>query len=363
VSINDASTAYKRIGIKQMKPAVSHPKGPPFPILGYQFLPVVPHQQLFFPFGYIPQHQPVHRDIEEQEPILSSTNLYIRGLPESCTDEDLTKMCLKYGNIASTKSILDKKTLLCKGYGFVDFEDPQDAQRALEGLTDDGVSVQFARLQEQDPTNLYLSNLPKSFNEKNLEQLLSPFGGVISTRILREPNGYSRGVGFVRLDNQENCETAISTLNGSTLPGAPEPLNIKFADSGNYKRKSPGHYAPTSFTDLYSANQLIRPNPPPLWKDTQPTEYIPPPAQPPFMAPTHSHWHHLPPSPNNPPPPPPHPTDISNLMSQLHVSPGPHPPPPPHSNNGAIGHTPTFTAHYTHQPPGWTITQQPTQHS
>lgn len=52
--------------------------------------------------------------------------------------------------------------------------------------------------QEQDPTNLYLSNLPVSMDEQELENLLKPFGQVISTRILRDAHGISRGVGFAR---------------------------------------------------------------------------------------------------------------------------------------------------------------------
>lgn len=53
--------------------------------------------------------------------------------------------------------------------------------------------------QEQDPTNLYISNLPLSVDEKELENMLQPFGQVVSTRILRDYSGNSRGVGFARL--------------------------------------------------------------------------------------------------------------------------------------------------------------------
>ena len=52
--------------------------------------------------------------------------------------------------------------------------------------------------QEQDPTNLYISNLPVSMDEQELENMLKPLGHVISTRILRDANGVSRGVGFAR---------------------------------------------------------------------------------------------------------------------------------------------------------------------
>lgn len=52
--------------------------------------------------------------------------------------------------------------------------------------------------QEQDPTNLYISNLPLSMDEQELEGILKSFGQVVSTRILRDSNGASRGVGFAR---------------------------------------------------------------------------------------------------------------------------------------------------------------------
>ncbi len=60
------------------------------------------------------------------------------------------------------------------------------------------VCVFSSQQQEQDPTNLYISNLPVSMDEQELENMLKPFGHVISTRILRDANGVSRGVGFAR---------------------------------------------------------------------------------------------------------------------------------------------------------------------
>jgi hypothetical protein len=168
---------------------------------------------------------------------LSNTNLYIRGLSEKCCDDDLTRMCQQYGKIVSTKAILDKETNCCKGYGFVDFENPADAMRAVHSLTAAGVMAQFAKQQEQDPTNLYFSNLPKTFDEKELEGLVSPYGTIISTRILRDQNNTSRGVGFVRLDTKESCDKTIEMLNGSTLQDSSEPLMVKFADSSSNKKR------------------------------------------------------------------------------------------------------------------------------
>ncbi|CAB1321260.1 unnamed protein product, partial [Coregonus sp. 'balchen'] len=80
--------------------------------------------------------------------------------------------------------------------------------------------------QEQDPTNLYISNLPVSMDEQELENMLKPFGHVISTRVLRNANGVSRGVGFARMESTEKCGVVIQHFNGKFLktpPGVPEP--------------------------------------------------------------------------------------------------------------------------------------------
>uniref|UniRef100_A0A669Q923 RNA binding motif single stranded interacting protein 1 n=1 Tax=Phasianus colchicus TaxID=9054 RepID=A0A669Q923_PHACC len=179
---------------------------------------------------------------------LSKTNLYIRALPPNTTDQDLVKLCQPYGKIVSTKAILDKTTNKCKGYGFVDFDSPAAAQKAVSALKASGVQAQMAKQQEQDPTNLYISNLPLSMDEQELENMLKPFGQVISTRILRDSSGTSRGVGFARMESTEKCEAVIAHFNGKfiktpagvSVPA--EPLLCKFADGGQKKRQNQNKY-------------------------------------------------------------------------------------------------------------------------
>uniref|UniRef100_A0A665URH7 RNA binding motif single stranded interacting protein 1 n=1 Tax=Echeneis naucrates TaxID=173247 RepID=A0A665URH7_ECHNA len=180
---------------------------------------------------------------------LSKTNLYIRGLSPSTTDHDLVKLCQPYGKIVSTKAILDKTTNKCKGYGFVDFDSPAAAQKAVAALKTTGVQAQMAKQQEQDPTNLYISNLPLSMDEQELENMLKHYGQVISTRILRDSTGASRGVGFARMESTEKCDAVISHFNGKFIktpagvPAPSEPLLCKFADGGQKKRQSQNKFA------------------------------------------------------------------------------------------------------------------------
>ncbi|KAL3832647.1 hypothetical protein ACJMK2_024272 [Sinanodonta woodiana] len=169
---------------------------------------------------------------------LSRTNLYIRGLNPNTTDKDLVNLCQPYGKIISTKAIIDEATNKCKGYGFVDFENPQAAEVAVQALQAQGIQAQMAKQQEQDPTNLYIANLPIYFSEQNLENMFKDYGTVISTRILRKPDGISRGVGFARMESKDKCDQIITAFNAKILPGCTEPLLVKFADGGN-KKKNP----------------------------------------------------------------------------------------------------------------------------
>ncbi|VDD86678.1 unnamed protein product [Enterobius vermicularis] len=188
-------------------------------------------------------------DSPQADAPLSSTNVYIRGLDSSTTDDDLRKKCEKYGAILSTKAIMDKTTGQCKGYGFVDFERADAALSAVEGLNQEGkIQAQMAKVsavvrfvqQEQDPTNLYFANLPPKFTENDLEKALNGYGEVISTRILKDQDGVSRGVGFARMDSKELCDRIIKEMNGKTiLNGTTQPLLVKFADSGKKLRPRP----------------------------------------------------------------------------------------------------------------------------
>jgi len=61
-----------------------------------------------------------------------NSNLYVGNLPFSATEENVTALFTKYGKLKSVNIIKDKYTGQAKGFGFVEFENQADAQRALE---------------------------------------------------------------------------------------------------------------------------------------------------------------------------------------------------------------------------------------
>lgn len=64
--------------------------------------------------------------------------------------------------------------------------------------------------------------------------MFSPFGTVISTRILRDNNGVSRGVGFCRMESKEKCSQIIEAFNGHMVQGK---YNDSFAGKKHTHKK------------------------------------------------------------------------------------------------------------------------------
>ena len=73
----------------------------------------------------------------------ANCNLYIKNIPLNAKDEDLTKIFSKYGNVISVrieKSKIEKKDekgkydLVSKGFGYLSFDNPESARKAIEDL-------------------------------------------------------------------------------------------------------------------------------------------------------------------------------------------------------------------------------------
>ncbi|KAI4808289.1 hypothetical protein KUCAC02_000353 [Chaenocephalus aceratus] len=149
-------------------------------------------------------------------------------------------------NTSNGPSTISNKLLLpgqSLGYGFVNYVDPKDAEKAINTLNGlrlqtKTIKVSYARPSSASirDANLYVSGLPKTMTQKELEQLFSQFGRIITSRILVDQvTGVSRGVGFIRFDRRVEAEEAIKGLNCQKPPGAAEPITVKFANNPSQK--------------------------------------------------------------------------------------------------------------------------------
>ncbi|CAF1657075.1 unnamed protein product [Rotaria magnacalcarata] len=169
------------------------------------------------------------------------TNLIINYLPQTMTQDEIKDLFGTIGAIESCKLVRDKTTGQSLGYGFVNFVRTEDADKAVKTmnglrLQNKTIKISFARPSSESIkfSNLYVSNLPRSMSQQELESMFADFGCIISSKILCSPKaGTSKSVGFIRFDQRSEAEMAISKLNGTIPKGFIDPINVKFANTPN----------------------------------------------------------------------------------------------------------------------------------
>ena len=74
--------------------------------------------------------------------------------------------------------------------------------------------------------NIYVGNLPYTFDDDQLRDLFAQEGQVRSARVIKDrETGNSRGFGFVEMPSQEEGEAAITRLNGYSMGGRKLTVN------------------------------------------------------------------------------------------------------------------------------------------
>jgi polyadenylate-binding protein len=136
-----------------------------------------------------------------------------------------------FGNILSSKVATDEHGN-SKGFGFVHFETREAAERAIEATNDQilwGKRVFVGHFQSrkdrtvgdvavQKFTNVFIKNLPNSINTEKLLELFGRYGKVTNGAVMVNPDGSSKGFGFVNFEVAEDAEKVFTTNNHSTSP-------------------------------------------------------------------------------------------------------------------------------------------------
>ncbi|MBA0602148.1 hypothetical protein Gorai_002338, partial [Gossypium raimondii] len=153
-------------------------------------------------------------------------NIFIKNLDKGIDHKALHDTFSAFGNILSCKVATDSSGQ-SKGYGFVQFDNEESAQKAIEQLNgmlmnDKQVYVgPFVRKQERDSAisnvkfnNVYVKNLSESTSDDDLKTIFGEFGLITSAVVMREPDGKSKGFGFVNFENTDDAARAVESLNG-----------------------------------------------------------------------------------------------------------------------------------------------------
>ncbi len=67
---------------------------------------------------------------------------------------------------------------------------------------------------------LYVGNLPFNHNDDELQKLFTPYGQVISAKVIIDHfNGRSRGFGFVEMSSRSEGQKAMESMNRTSING------------------------------------------------------------------------------------------------------------------------------------------------
>merc|ERR1711992_410287 len=172
------------------------------------------------------------------------TNVYIKNINDEYDEAKLNEMFQKFGKISSVK-VMKSDDGKSKGFGFVSFEDPEEAGKAcdeLNGTDIEGKTVYVGRAQKKaerqaelkkkfeaikmermnrfQGVNLYVKNLDDTIDDERLRQEFAPFGTITSARVMNE-EGRSRGFGFVCFSSPEEATKAVTEMNGRIIVAKP----------------------------------------------------------------------------------------------------------------------------------------------
>ncbi|KAL5705648.1 Polyadenylate-binding protein 8 [Ranunculus cassubicifolius] len=172
------------------------------------------------------------------------TNVFVKNISESTTDDDLRKIFGEYGPLKSVKAMKDDDGKP-KCFGFVDFENPEDAAKSVEALNgktfdekewyvgkaqkkverENELKERFQSMKESvdkfQGVNMYVKNLDDSIDDDKLREMFSEFGTITSCKVMRDPTGISRGSGFVAFSTPEEASRALAEMNGKMIVSKP----------------------------------------------------------------------------------------------------------------------------------------------
>jgi len=146
--------------------------------------------------------------------------VFVDNLPSSMDKNGFIDLFRSFGVIVDFK-FLKHKTGAETGYGFVEFADWQDGRKAIDELNWKLIEQRNILVSRAKPptkrvsmTNLYVENVPESWNDESISAYFSRFCKITNARVLvNRKNGQSRGLGFVHCYSNNHAKAAIQYVN------------------------------------------------------------------------------------------------------------------------------------------------------
>ena len=187
------------------------------------------------------------------------TNLYVKNLDPEMTQVEFEQLFAQFGAVTSALISVDEEGK-SKGFGFVNYERHDEAQKAVDALHDSehyGRKIFVARAQKKaereeelrrsyeqakmeklskyQGVNLYIKNLEDDVDDDKLRAEFEVFGAVTSCKVMRDEKGTSKGFGFVCFSTPDEATKAVAEMNNKMIGS--KPLYVSLAQRREVRRQ------------------------------------------------------------------------------------------------------------------------------
>ncbi|CAG8434741.1 7810_t:CDS:2 [Diversispora eburnea] len=150
---------------------------------------------------YVGHHIPKKERQSKLEEFKSKfTNIYVKNLDLEVTLDEFSELFSRFGKITSAVISTDEAGH-SKGFGFVNYENHEEAAKAVNELHD--------------------TDLKNDIDDEKLRQEFSVYGVITSAKVMRDERQQSKGFGFVCFSSPDEATKAVTEMNGRMIGNKP----------------------------------------------------------------------------------------------------------------------------------------------
>uniref|UniRef100_A0A8C5FPG3 RRM domain-containing protein n=1 Tax=Gadus morhua TaxID=8049 RepID=A0A8C5FPG3_GADMO len=185
------------------------------------------------------------------QPDMDAIKMFVGQIPRSWSEDQLRELFESYGAVYEINVLRDRSQNppQSKGCCFITYytrKSALEAQNALHNMKilpgmHHPIQMKPADSEKNNAVEdrkLFIGMISKKCNENDIRLMFSPYGQIEECRILRGPDGLSRGCAFVTFTARQMALSAIKTMHQSqTMEGCSSPIVVKFADTQKDKEQ------------------------------------------------------------------------------------------------------------------------------